>query len=98
MGFLASSASICYFQVSGTIDLTTKKTSLTEKLESDAFQSIENSGEELSIGWVRMDDYDSTDFTSGEYCWRDDNLCFYPAPGPAPHSGSTLETRNRTAV
>jgi hypothetical protein len=76
MGFLASSASICYFQVSGTFDPATKRKDLPEQLEADGFCSIENSAEELSIGWVRINDYDSCDFTADDFCWRDHYLCF----------------------
>ncbi len=76
MGFLASTASISYFQVSGAIEITNKRSELPEKLEADAFHSIENSSEELSTGWVRMDDYDSSEFSAVEYCWRDHYLCF----------------------
>ncbi len=76
MGFLASTASISYFQVSGTIEITNKRSELPEKLEADAFHSIENGSEELSTGWVRMDDYDSSEFSAIEYCWRDHYLCF----------------------
>ena len=76
MGFLAPSASICYFQVTGTLDSQTKFSELTEKLEAEGFRSIEKSVEELSTGWVQLDDYDSSDFTSSPTCWRDNYLCF----------------------
>ncbi len=76
MGFLAPSSSICYFQVSGHLDKTNKYNVLPEKLEAEGFHSIEKTADELSTGWVQLDDYDSHDFTSSTRCWRDDYLCF----------------------
>ncbi len=76
MGFLAPSASICYFQVTGTLDAQKKFSDLPEKLSAEGFRSIEKSADELSTGWVQLDDYDNSDFTSSTICWRDDYLCF----------------------
>ena len=76
MGFLAASASICYFQVNGTLDPRDKLTELPEKLEKEAFRSIEQSADELSTGWVRLDDFDATDFTAQNACWHEQFCCF----------------------
>ncbi len=77
MGFLAASASVCYFQVTGTLS-DNKHTDLLEKLNTEAFRSIENSADELSVGWVQLNDYDNSDFESviPELCWFDHYLCF----------------------
>ncbi len=75
MGFLASSASICYFQVSGNLDAQKKFTELPEQLSAEGFRSIENSAEELATGWVEMTDYDNGEFDSAQ-CWYDHFLCF----------------------
>ena len=76
MGFLAPSASICYFQVTGDIDPQKKYSDLPEKLAAEGFRSIEKSADELSTGWVQLDDYDDSNFTASTICWRDDYLCF----------------------
>lgn len=76
MGFLSPSSSVCYFQVSGTIDNSNKLTALPEKLAEEGFQSIENSADELATGWVEMTDYDGSEFADPSICWRDHTLCF----------------------
>lgn len=75
MGFLSPSSSVCYFQVSGTID-NNKLTALPEKLAEEGFQSIENSADELATGWVEPNDYDASEFADPSSCWRDHTLCF----------------------
>ncbi len=76
MGFLSTSASVCYFQVSGSLDPQEKYQNLPEKLAGEGFRSIEQSADELSTGWVQLDDYDCSDFTAPNSCWRDHYLCF----------------------
>ena len=73
MGFLATSASVCYFKVSGSLNSHEKH---QEKLAEEGFRSIEQSADELSTGWVQLDDYDCGDFSSPDSCWRDHYLCF----------------------
>ncbi|MDX2495940.1 MAG: recombination-associated protein RdgC [Desulfuromusa sp.] len=76
MGFLATSASVCYFQVTGSLNPQEKFQDLQEKLAAEGFRSIEQSSDELSTGWVQLDNYDCSDFTSLNSCWRDHHLCF----------------------
>ena len=76
MGFLAASASICYFQVTGSLNLQDKLQELPDKLAAEGFRSIEQSADELSTGWVQLDNYDYSEFTSPQSCWRDHYLCF----------------------
>ncbi len=76
MGFLATSTSVCYFQVSGTMNPQNKHPELQEKLATEGFRSIEQSADELSTGWVQLDDYDCSDFDFPHNCWRDQHLCF----------------------
>jgi hypothetical protein len=76
MGFLATSASICYFQVIGTLDPKDKFQELSDKLAAGGFRSIEQSADELSTGWVQLDNYDSSEFSTSHSCWRDHYLCF----------------------
>ncbi|MCK4503301.1 MAG: recombination-associated protein RdgC [Desulfuromonadales bacterium] len=75
MGFLATSASICYFQVTGTQKSPVHQ-ELQDQLAAEGFRSIENSADELSTGWVELDNYDCSDFESPDSCWRDHYLCF----------------------
>ena len=76
MGFLSTSASIGYFQVVGSLDSQNKYQELSEKLATEGFRSIEQSADELSTGWVQLDDYDCSDFASPNSCWHDHYLCF----------------------
>ncbi len=76
MGFLATSASICYFQVTGSLNPQDKFQELQNKLAAEGFRSIEQSADELSTGWVHLDNYDCSEFTSPHSCWRDHYLCF----------------------
>jgi hypothetical protein len=76
MGFLATSASVCYFQVTGSFEQTDKQSYTLEQLASEGFRSIEKSNEELSTGWVQLDDYESSTFNAAQDCWREQNLCF----------------------
>lgn len=76
MGFLATSASICYFQVTGSLNPQDKFQELPDKLAAEGFRSIEQSADELSTGWVQLDNYDCSEFTSPHSCWRDHYLCF----------------------
>ncbi len=76
MGFLATTASISYFQVTGSLNPQEKYQDLPKKLADEGFRSIEQSADELSTGWVQLDDYDCSDFTSPDSCWRDHHLSF----------------------
>ncbi len=76
MGFLAASASVCYFQVTGPLKPFDKQSDLLQQLAKEGFRSIEKSSEELAVGWVEMDDYDASDFDSAQHCWREQHLCF----------------------
>ncbi len=76
MGFLATSASICYFQVTGSLNPQEKYQDLQKKLTEEGFRSIEHSADELSTGWVHLDNYERSDFDSPSSCWRDHYLCF----------------------
>lgn len=76
MGFLSPSSSICYFHVSGPLDLQ-KPSQLLEQLAGNGFRSIEHSADELATGWVEFNDYDASSFAPpGSGCWHDRKLCF----------------------
>ena len=76
MGFLAASASICYFHVEGSFNNQHDDTELQQRLADEGFRSIEQSGEELSTGWVQLEDYENSDFHSQQVFQRDQHLCF----------------------
>lgn len=77
MGFFSASASICYFQVKGAKDYhQDNDEQIRNKLAAEGFRSIEQSAEELSIGWVELSDEESGDFSAPHSCWRDHYLCF----------------------
>lgn len=76
MGFLAASASVCYFQVTGSLKQTDQQSYILQQLAAEGFSSIEKTNEELSVGWVQLDDYDNSSFASVQDCWREQHLCF----------------------
>ena len=76
MGFLAASASICHFQVIGSIKEQDQTTEIQQRLAAEGFRSIEHSADELATGWVHLDDYERSDFFSPQCCWRDRQICF----------------------
>lgn len=74
MGFLSPSASICYFQVTGNApDLLEHP---EQQLAAEGFRSIEQNAEELATGWVQLDDYDCSAFSSPESCIFDGLVAF----------------------
>ena len=75
MGFLATSASICYFKIAGTQKLPDHQ-ELQDKLIGEGFVSIEKTADELSTGWVELDNYDCSEFITPNSCWRDHYFCF----------------------
>ena len=76
MGFLAASASICHFQVTGSFKQPDQQAYVLQQLSAEGFRSIEKSNEELAIGWVQLDDYETGSFDSAQGCWREKHLCF----------------------
>lgn len=76
MGFLAASASVCYFQVSGDLKLPQHLAEIQKQLADEGFRSIEQTSDELSIGWVELDDYESSSFSREQSFRRDQHLCF----------------------
>jgi len=76
MGILAPSASICHFQITGSLPDGTSPDWIAEQLSSQGFKSIEQSSDELSIGWVTLDDPDCGTFEHSGVCRRDQHICF----------------------
>lgn len=76
MGIMANSVSICQFQVAGDLPQGNIFEWIGACLEKFAFSSIENCADELSIGWVRTDDYQSTDFVGSQLFRHDHYVSF----------------------
>ena len=62
MGILNNTVSICQFQILGTLPATELTAWIGENLANDGFRSIEQTSEELSSGWVQLDDYQESSF------------------------------------
>ena len=76
MGILANSVSICHFEVKGDYPPGDLFTWVGECLTRNGFQSIEESVEESSIGWVHLDDHQSSGFDGMHLFRRDLYLAF----------------------
>jgi hypothetical protein len=76
MGILNNTVSICQFQILGTLPATDLAIWINEGLAKNGFRSIEQTGEELSIGWVQLDDYQESDFAGLQTFQRDHYFAF----------------------
>lgn len=76
MGILANSVSICHFEVRGEYPAGDLFTWVGECLSRHAFQPIENSAEESSLGWVHLDDHQQSGFDTMAAFRRDHYLTF----------------------
>lgn len=76
MGILSNTVSICQFRVEGTPAASDLIAWAGERLAANAFRSIEKGSEELSIGWVHLDDSRQGDFVNPQAYARDHYLTF----------------------
>ncbi len=76
MGILANTVSICQFQVSGDMPQNDLFEWASTRLITQAFRSIDRGSEELSVGWVHIDDSKDSSFASPQALWRDHYLTF----------------------
>ncbi|MBJ6726882.1 recombination-associated protein RdgC [Geomesophilobacter sediminis] len=77
MGILANTVSICHFQVQGELPAKEELYSWTlNRLAGNRFNPIDQGSEELSVGWVHLDDPRSSEFDTPAACWRDHYLMF----------------------
>ena len=76
MGVYANTVSITQFNISGDLPKEDQIQWFSQKLVGRAFQSIENSSEELSEGWVEVDRPDDAVFETPSAFWRDNYLLF----------------------
>lgn len=76
MGLLANSVSVSQFDVVGDFPAENLAEWVGQQLCDNCFKSIDNSAEELSLGWVELDDFQCSDFESPCSWWRDDYVTF----------------------
>ncbi|MDH3454637.1 MAG: recombination-associated protein RdgC [Desulfuromonadales bacterium] len=76
MGILNNTVSICQFQILGTLPAADLATWVGEGLARNGFRSIEQTSEELSIGWVQLDDYQESGFAELQTFQHDHYLAF----------------------
>lgn len=76
MGLLSNTVSISQFDVVGDFPAEDLAGWIGRQLADHPFQSIENSAEELSIGWVELDDFQRSDFADPGSWWREDYVTF----------------------
>lgn len=76
MGILANSVSICQFRVVGDLPEGDLFAWIGDCLEKNAFRAIDSGAEELSIGWVRTDDYQRSDFAATQPFRHDHYVSF----------------------
>lgn len=76
MGVYSNTVSITPYTISGDLPKSDQFQWLSEKLAARGFQSIENSAEETSEGWVLVDHPDDASFEAPSDFWRDNYLVF----------------------
>jgi hypothetical protein len=76
MGILANTVSICHFQVQGELPKDELHAWASKQLAANRFNPIDQGTEELSLGWVHLDDPKSSDFMTPAVCWREHYLIF----------------------
>lgn len=77
MGILANTVSLCQFHVIGDLPPEVGRFQwASECLAGHGFQSIDRSSEELSIGWVHLDNGRESEFAAPTAFWRDHYLTF----------------------
>ncbi|TYO98894.1 putative exonuclease RdgC [Geothermobacter ehrlichii] len=76
MGILANTVSLCQFRVVGEKPSGDLFDWAGERLAANRFQSIDRGSEELSVGWVQLDDPQQAGFERPNSYRRDHWLCF----------------------
>lgn len=76
MGLLSNTVSLTVFDVVGEMPQQELIPWIETQLKQHAFSSIENSSEELSLGWVELDDFQARDFTAPGAWWRENYVTF----------------------
>lgn len=72
MGILNNTVSISQFQIIGTTQNEDIVSWIGDGLSCNRFRSIEHTSEELSVGWVQLDDYQDSEF-NGAHTYQHDH-------------------------
>ncbi|GFO55983.1 exonuclease [Geomonas sp. Red276] len=76
MGILSNTVSVCHFKVQGEFPQENLFDWSLRQLAANRFNPIDQGSEELSVGWVHLDDPRSFDFDSLACCRRDNFIMF----------------------
>ena len=76
MGILSNTTSICQFKVAGDRPSKDLYDWVSERLAKNSFRSIDEGTEEISSGWVHLDDFTENSFSYPRAFWRDHYLAF----------------------
>lgn len=77
MGILANSVSLCHFRVTGDLPEAQEMFQwVSQRLALHGFRSIDDTADELSTGWVQVDDHRDGSFSAPSAFWRDHYLVF----------------------
>ncbi|HJV34882.1 recombination-associated protein RdgC [Geomonas sp.] len=76
MGILANTVSVCHFKVQGELPKEDLYGWTLKQLAANRFNPIDQGNEELSVGWVHLDDPKVSEFDTPVACWRDHYLMF----------------------
>jgi len=76
MGLLSNTVSICQFRVEGDLPKGDLFQWASDRLAARGFRSIDHTAEELSVGWVHLDDTKESIFDTPQTFLRDHYLAF----------------------
>lgn len=76
MGILSNTVSICQFRVTGDLPEGDLYQWTSERLAANAFRSIDDTAQELSFGWVHLDDMEQANFDTPRSFWRENYSVF----------------------
>lgn len=76
MGILNNTVSLCQFQILGNFPMANLAEWVGERLAANGFRSIEQTSEELSSGWVQLDDYQESGFAGLQSFQHDHYFAF----------------------
>jgi Putative exonuclease, RdgC len=76
MGILLNTVSICQYRVVGDRPIADLYDWVSQRLAQNSFKSIDHTGDEVSSGWVHLDDSSENGFDSPRAFWRDHYLAF----------------------
>jgi len=76
MGILFNTISICQFRVAGDRPSKDLYEWVSDRLAKNSFRSIDNTIDQVSSGWVHLDDSSGNSFNSPRVFWRDQYLAF----------------------